>query len=372
MKKLILCSILAASIFPGFAQVKKAVKAPVTLIKGTCPEDVKKVYLLDMQKNQRVVDSVDAVKGNFVVKYKPEHKDLFFGIGKDENFVIFIMDGKPLEINLNKNTLKGSPLNEKLSKYNLAIDSINEPGKQIYTDYQKVVSDNSLSDAEKTTRVNELKKKFMDLHNTSVQYYKKVINENKDNILPALYINYITDAVTESELNELLKPTQVYANHPMLTGLKQQLAAEDAKQKIIGQPFIDLTLNDVNGVSHKLSEYCGKGNYVLIDFWASWCGPCRGEMPNVKANFEKYKDKGFNIVAISFDSRADAWKDAIAEMKMNWVNLSDLKAWHSEAGKIYNINAIPSNLLVDPQGKIIARDLREKALGNKLEELYGS
>ena len=372
MKKLILCSILAASILPGFAQVKKAVQAPVTLIKGTCPEDVKKVYLLDMQKNQRVVDSVDAVRGNFVVKYKPEHKDLFFGIGKDENFVIFIMDGKPLEINLNKNTLKGSALNEKLSKYNLAIDSINEPGKQIYTDYQKVVSDNSLSDAEKTTRVNELKKKFMDLNNTSVQYYKKVINENKDNILPALYINYITDAVTEFELNELLKPTQVYANHPMLTGLKQQLAAEDAKQKIIGQPFIDLTLNDVNGVSHKLSEYCGKGNYVLIDFWASWCGPCRGEMPNVKANFEKYKDKGFNIVAISFDSRADAWKDAIAEMKMNWVNLSDLKAWHSEAGKIYNINAIPSNLLVDPQGKIIARDLREKALGNKLEELYGS
>jgi len=278
------------------------------------------------------------------------------------------MDGKPLEINLNKNTLKGSPLNEKLSKYNAALDSINEPGKQIYADYQKVVSDNSLSDTEKTTRVNELRKKFMDLHNASSLYYKKVINENKDNILPALYINYVTDAVTESELNELLKPTHVYANHPMLSALKQQLAAEEAKQKIIGQPFIDLTLNDVNGVSHKLSEYCGKGNYVLIDFWASWCGPCMHEVPNLVSIYNKYKDSGLGIVGISLDEDEDSWKSAIEENKMSWTQLSDLQGWDNAAARLYGVESIPHILVVNKKGEIIAKDLRGEELKSCIED----
>ena len=135
--------------------------------------------------------------------------------------------------------------------------------------------------------------------------------------------------------------------------------------------FTDIEEADTLGVVHQLSEYVGKGNYVLVDFWASWCGPCMGEMPNVKANFDKYKEKGFNVVGLSLDRSAENWKKAIREKELNWVHLSDLNYWDSIAAKTYGIRSIPSSFLCGPDGKIIALDLRGEQLGEKLKEIYG-
>ena len=133
----------------------------------------------------------------------------------------------------------------------------------------------------------------------------------------------------------------------------------------------DIELADTAGVSRSLAEVMGTGHYVLIDFWASWCGPCIAEMPNVKAAYERFHTKGFDVVGLSFDANADAWKTAINRFAMPWANLSDLKGWESAAAKKYKIHSIPDNILVGPDGRIVANGLRGDALLQKLAELLG-
>jgi thiol-disulfide isomerase/thioredoxin len=128
----------------------------------------------------------------------------------------------------------------------------------------------------------------------------------------------------------------------------------------------DLSDNDVT-----LSQWVGKGNYVLVDFWASWCGPCRREMPYVIKAYELYHGKGFEVVGVSFDQKKDAWVNAIQQMGMKWPQMSDLKGWKCAASDLYGINSIPSNVLVDPTGKIVSMDLRGQKLLNTLKDIYG-
>lgn len=122
----------------------------------------------------------------------------------------------------------------------------------------------------------------------------------------------------------------------------------------------DFTLPDTTGVPVSLSDF--KGKYVLLDFWASWCPPCRKENPNVVATFENFKNRNFTVVGISLDKNREAWLKAIAHDKLDWTHLSDLRYWDSQVAALYGIRGIPSNVLVGPDGKIIARDLHGNAL----------
>ena len=118
----------------------------------------------------------------------------------------------------------------------------------------------------------------------------------------------------------------------------------------------------------KLSDYVGKGKVVLVDFWASWCGPCRREMPNLVETYAKYKGKNFEIVGVSLDQDGAAWKEAIKKMNMTWPQMSDLKFWQSEGAQLYAVNSIPHTVLIDGSGKIIARGLHGEELQAKIAE----
>lgn len=157
---------------------------------------------------------------------------------------------------------------------------------------------------------------------------------------------------------------------PEMPNYKKFVAQKKAEESTgIGSQYTDIVMQTPEGKTIKVSDYVSKNKYTLIDFWASWCGPCLCEMPNVVKAYTNYHDKGLEIVGVSLDNKKDAWVNAIKKQNMPWPHMSDLKGWECAGAAAYNVKAIPANVLISQDGKIIAKDLREEALQEKLAEL---
>ena len=218
----------------------------------------------------------------------------------------------------------------------------------------------------------ELEKAFNEEYGRFEKTFRELalttIMENIDNPLGLHLFQATMSSLENKDIESILaKAGPVFLADSTVKMVAAQLAL--SKKVSIGSRYADLAMFKPDATPISLSEYVGKGTYVMIDFWASWCGPCLRELPNVLACYEKYHQKGFDVVGVSLDKDAGAWKAAIKSNKIPWPQMSDLAGWQSQAVSVYSFSGIPHTVLVDPQGIIIAKDLRGPGLGKKLAEL---
>ncbi len=254
--------------------------------------------------------------------------------------------------------ITGSASQDEYIAFRKSLKSITDQEEKLYENYNEI-KDNDSAMAVLEAKAGELRTQRRGI---TMRYIG-------DHPKSPVSVSLLADMAVMGEYKKLDSLYKLLDPAAQKTGTGTRLGARIAvlKKSAVGEPMIDFTLPDVSGKDVKLSDF--KGKYVLLDFWASWCGPCRAENPNVLKAFNQYKDKNFTVVGVSLDDDGDKWKKAIAEDGMPWIQLSDLKGFRNVVAKEYGIQAIPSTFLVSPEGIIVEKDLRGAALHKKLAEL---
>ena len=350
MKKIFI--FLLAFPFLGFSQTKKptAPRAENSfVISGNVTgfADGTSVSFLNEQTNlPEKQTSIE--KGKFVIKGKmnePGFKGLIFG---DQPPVVpLFLDNSSIKISGDKNAIDkllitGSPTHTLFTQYTGALKP-----------YEKIFLPDAGFDPDAVKNVEKISEEFVKKHPTSYVAPLAIIRMFQVN----------GDGAKAEELYKLL-PVPVQSS-----GLGQYVNQQIQESKInpIGSVIKDFSQKDTSGNLVNVSSFRGK--YVLLDFWASWCKPCRMENPNVVAAYNKFHDKNFTILSVSLDQAKPAWLDAIKMDGLIWSHVSDLKGWNNEVAGLFQIRSIPQNLLIDPNGKIIAKNLRGPVLESKLTAL---
>lgn len=304
---------------------------------------------------------------------QPRHT--FIQIGDNAgNDLRFVVEDMPTHINLVTGEIAGSEVQQRFVRCQMRernIDNAVGPWWKSLSNEEKnriiTMKENGLSDATTKDSVNFLKyENFMNDRNALIC---QNIRENKDNIIPAWYLFTDFGNLNYEQMLEFLREETPYAHHPAMEQPWKTYWGKLQQMNVNGKNAPDFAIEAPDSTTHHLSEYTGHGQYVLIDFWASWCGPCISSFPFMKQLYTTYKDCGLIFLGVSCDTNRNAWLKALGKHQLPWMSLRS-PSRKGDALDLYGITGIPAVILIAPDGKVISTDIRGKELKAKLEEIF--